>query len=64
MTRNDLPDLLKKCLTELGVECMIVKVRKCFWSHYKEELKRLWSLLYTWQYDIRWGLQQSCGKVI
>lgn len=55
MTRNDLPDLLMKCLTVLGGEGTIVEVCKCFWTHYEEELKRSGDLLYTWQYDIRWA---------
>lgn len=53
--RNDLPGLLIKCLIELGGEGTIVEVCECFWSYYEEELKRSGSLLYTWQYDIRWA---------
>ena len=50
-----LPELLMSCLQELGGEASIVKVCKCFWEHYEEELKHSGDLLYTWQYDIRWA---------
>ncbi len=55
MTKDMLPELLTVCLLELGGEATIVKVCKCFWEHYEEELKRSGDLLYTWQYDIRWA---------
>lgn len=41
MTKDMLPELLMSCLQELGGEATIVKVCKCFWDHYEEELRRL-----------------------
>ena len=38
MTKDMLPELLMSCLQELGGEASIVKVCKCFWEHYEEEL--------------------------
>ena len=55
MTKDMLHELLMSCLQELGGEASIVKVCKCFWEHYEEELKHSGDLLYTWQYDIRWA---------
>ncbi|MGA3768638.1 MULTISPECIES: hypothetical protein [Ralstonia solanacearum species complex] len=32
-------------------------VAKFIWDNYQAELRRSDSLLYTWQYDIRWAAQ-------
>ncbi len=32
-------------------------VAKYIWQHYEIELKKSGSLLYTWQYDVRWAAQ-------
>lgn len=52
MTKDMLPELLMSCLQELGGEASIVKVCKCFWEHYEEELKHSGDLLYPFNVKI------------
>ncbi|WP_370581059.1 hypothetical protein [Snodgrassella alvi] len=33
-------------------------VSKYIWDKYEQELKASGSMLYTWQYDLRWAAQQ------
>ena len=55
MNKNNLPNLLKATLAELGGRGTILQVCKKFWAKNEESLRNSGDLFYTWQYDIRWA---------
>ena len=56
-TREDMKDWVLKALESLGGTGWPKDVAKYIWEHYEDELKQSGSLLYTWQYDVRWAAQ-------
>lgn len=57
-TRDDMKDWIIHCLKERGGSGWPREVSKYVWENHEAELRRSGDLLYTWQYDIRWGAQQ------
>ncbi len=55
MKKEDLPDILRKTLHDLGGKGTIVEICRHVWENYQDELQKSGDLLYTWQYDIRWA---------
>ena len=52
MRRDDLPDLLYKCLSDLGGEATVLETTAYFWSRHDTELRKSGNLFYTWRYDL------------
>lgn len=53
--RNDLPNLLKKVLLNLGGRADMMSIFKEFYRLYGNQLSPDEELFYTWNYDIRWA---------
>ena len=56
-TREHMKDWVIHALKSLGGKGWPKDVSKYIWDHYESELKQSGSLLYTWQYDVRWAAQ-------
>ncbi len=64
-TRNDMKDWVLQALRSSGGKGWPKDVAKFIWDNYEDELKRSGSILYTWQYDVRWAAQElrDSGKL-
>lgn len=64
-TREDMKGWVLNALRSLGGKGWPKDVAKYIWDNYEAELKRSGSLLYTWQYDVRWAAQslRNFGKL-
>ena len=56
--KSDLPDLVVEALRSMGGGANHVFVAKYIWDNYESEIRESGSLLYTWQYDLRWAAQK------
>jgi hypothetical protein len=54
LCKNDLGQLIVKCLKENNGKATIVEVSRYIWKNHEEELRGSGDLFYTWQYDFRW----------
>lgn len=54
VTREDMKPWVVAALTSMGGKGWPRDVAKYIWDNYEIEIKRSGSLLYTWQYDVRW----------
>jgi hypothetical protein len=63
-TREDLDGWLIDALKSLGGRGSIVDLCKHVWEQHETELKNSDSLLYTWQYDVRWAANRLRRKKI
>ncbi|MQR01447.1 hypothetical protein [Glaciimonas soli] len=57
ITREGMKHWVLEALKNLGGKGRPKDVAKYIWGHYESELKQSGSLLYTWQYDVRWAAQ-------
>lgn len=56
-TRNDMKAWVLAALKSLGGKGWPRDVAEYIWINYEAELRKSGSLLYTWQYDVRWAAQ-------
>ncbi|MDE3021824.1 MAG: hypothetical protein KGI54_08190 [Pseudomonadota bacterium] len=56
-TREDMKGWIIEALRSMKGKGWPKDISKYIWEHYEPELKASGSLLYTWQYDIRWAAQ-------
>ena len=56
-TRENMKEWVLVALTSLGGRGWPKAVAKYIWEHYEIDLRESGSLLYTWQYDVRWAAQ-------
>ncbi|MHC6082984.1 hypothetical protein ACYT85_07035 [Ralstonia solanacearum] len=56
-TRDDMKSWVLEALRMSGGKGWPKDVAKFIWDHYQTELNHSGSLLYTWQYDVRWAAQ-------
>ncbi|BCM25316.1 hypothetical protein [Methyloradius palustris] len=56
-TRQNMKVWVIAALKSLGGKGWPKDVAQYIWFHYETELKKSGSLLYTWQYDVRWAAQ-------
>lgn len=61
-TRNDFEDWIIEALHYFNGSGWPKDVAKYIWDHYEDELRQSGSLLYTWQYDIRWAVKKLRNK--
>ena len=54
ITREDMKPWVVTALKSMGGVGWPRDVAKYIWDHYESDIKRSGSLLYTWQYDVRW----------
>lgn len=54
-TREDMMDWVVAALRTNDGAASVADVAKYVWENYEDELRRSGSLLWTWQYDIRWA---------
>lgn len=52
--REDMKPWVVAALESMGGAGWPREVAKYIWDNYESEIKRSGSLLYTWQYDVRW----------
>jgi hypothetical protein len=57
-TRVDLQEWVSAALERLGGRGTVAEVARELWNSHEEELKGSGTLLYTWQYDMRWAAMQ------
>jgi len=64
-TREDMKDWVLRAVAALGGKAWPAAVAKHIWDNYESELRLSGSLLYTWQYDVRWAAQslRDSGKL-
>ncbi len=58
VTRDIMKLWVIEALKYLGGSGWPKDVSKYIWDKYEQELKASGSMLYTWQYDLRWAAQQ------
>lgn len=58
VTRDIMKLWVIEALKYLGGSGWLKDVSKYIWDKYEQELKASGSMLYTWQYDLRWAAQQ------
>jgi hypothetical protein len=56
-TREDMKTWVIVALKSLGGKGWPKDVAKHIWDNHEGDLKKSGSLLYTWQYDVRWAAQ-------
>lgn len=56
-TREDMKGWVLRALTSFGGQGSPKDVAKFIWENHEADLRRSGSLLYTWQYDVRWAAQ-------
>lgn len=54
LVRDDLQQWVEDALKDYGGKARLVDVAKHNWDNHEKDLRRS-KLLYTWQYDMRWG---------
>ncbi len=54
-----------EALQSLGGSARIFDVCKKIWINHESEIRQSETLLYTWQYDVRWAAQKlrDCSKM-
>ncbi|ART62282.1 hypothetical protein [Kushneria marisflavi] len=57
VTRESMKNWVVEALESMGNKGWPKDVAKYIWDNYETELKESGSLLYTWQYDVRWAAQ-------
>jgi hypothetical protein len=55
ITRNDTKEWVLVALSSLGRKAWATDVAKYIWENYETDLRLSGSMLYTWQYDVRWA---------
>lgn len=53
--KGDLRNWLVDALRQLGGSGTVVEVSQAIWEKHELELRSSGSLLFTWQYDLRWA---------
>jgi len=56
-TRDDMKEWVLEALRSAGGRAWPKDVAKYIWDNYEADLRGSGSLLYTWQYDVRWAAQ-------
>ena len=56
--REDMMDWIIEALKASGGKAWPKDVSKFIWENYESELQKSGSLMYTWQYDVRWAAQK------
>jgi len=57
-SRKDLQDWLVEALSANGGKASVSDVCEHIWVHHESDLRSSGRLLFTWQYDVRWGATQ------
>lgn len=57
INRENMKDWVVDALKSLGGKGSPKDVAKYIWENHEGDLKNSDSLLYTWQYDVRWAAQ-------
>ncbi len=56
LTKNDLPNIIVEALRGMpNNEAYIIEIAKYIWKKHQKDLENSGSLLFTWQYDMRWA---------